>query len=86
MQTVANVMNMEIEVPAGDQAVALGAAMFAATAAGVHASVDEAQRVMSSGTETVYRPDPEQAKRYDELYARYLQLGAFVQRELTPGM
>jgi len=86
MQTVANVMNMEIEVPAGDQAVALGAAMFAATAAGVHSSVDEAQRVMSSGTETVYRPDPEQAKRYDELYARYLQLGAFVQRELTPGM
>jgi len=41
---------------------------------------------MSSGTERVYRPDPEQAKRYDELYARYLRLGAFVQRELTPGM
>ena len=86
MQTVANVMNMEIEVPAGDQAVALGAAMFAATASGVHASMDEAQRVMSSGTETVYRPDPEQAKRYDALYAQYLRLGAFVQRELTAEM
>ncbi len=86
MQTVANVMDMEIEVPAGDQAVALGAAMFAATAAGVHASMAEAQRVMSSGTERVYRPDPEQAKRYGALYARYLRLGAFVQRELTPGM
>src|SRR5437764_1312580 len=77
MQTVANVMNMEIEVPAGDQAVALGAAMFAATASGGHGSMDEAQRVMSSGTETVYRPDPEQAKRYDSLYAQYLRLGAF---------
>ncbi|HEY4882291.1 MAG TPA: ribulokinase [Myxococcales bacterium] len=86
MQTVANVMDMEIEVPAGDQAVALGAAMFAATAAGVHAGIAEAQRVMSSGTERVYRPDPQQAKRYDALYARYLRLGAFVQRELTPGM
>jgi L-ribulokinase len=86
MQTVANVMDMEIEVPTGDQAVALGAAMFAATAAGVHASMADAQRVMSSGTERVYRPDPEQAKRYDALYARYLRLGAFVQRELTPGM
>ena len=86
MQTVANVMDMEIEVPAGDQAVALGAAMFAATAAGVHAGIAEAQRVMSSGTERVYRPDPEEAKRYDALYARYLRLGAFVQRELTPGM
>jgi len=86
MQTVANVMDMEIEVPAGDQAVALGAAMFAATAAGVHAGIAEAQRVMSSGTERVYRPDLQQAKRYDALYARYLRLGAFVQRELTPGM
>jgi L-ribulokinase len=86
MQTVANVMDMEIEVPAGDQAVALGAAMFAATAARVHAGIAEAQRVMASGTERVYRPDPEQAKRYDALYARYLRLGAFVQRELTPGM
>jgi L-ribulokinase len=86
MQTVANVMDMEIEVPAGDQAVALGAAMFAATAAGVHASLAEAQRVMTSGTERVYRPDQEEAKRYDALYARYLRLGAFVQRELTPGM
>jgi L-ribulokinase len=86
MQTVANVMDMEIEVPASDQAVALGAAMFAGTAAGVYASIGEAQGVMSSGTETVYRPEPEQAKRYDSLYADYLRFGAFVQRELTPGM
>lgn len=86
MQTCANVMDMEIEVPAGDQAVALGAAMFAATAGGVHATIDEAQRVMSSGTERVYRPEPEQAKRYHALYAQYVRLGNFVQSELTPGM
>jgi L-ribulokinase len=86
MQTVANVMDMEIELPAGDQAVALGAAMFASTAAGVHPSIDEAQRIMSSGTEATYRPEPEWAKRYDLLYADYLRFGAFVQRELTPHM
>jgi len=86
MQTVANVMNMEIEVPAGDHSVALGAAMFAATAAGVHASVAEAQRAMSSVAEATYRPEPERAKRYDSLYADYLKFGEFVQRELTPRM
>jgi L-ribulokinase len=86
MQTCANVMDIEIEVPAGDQAVALGAAMFAATAGGVYANLNEAQRVMSSGTERVYRPEPEQAKRYHALYAQYVRLGNFVQRELTPGM
>ena len=36
MQTIADVMNMEVTVAAGDQTVALGAAMFAATAAGLY--------------------------------------------------
>ena len=36
MQTIADVMNMDVTVAAGDQTVALGAAMFAATAAGLH--------------------------------------------------
>ena len=83
MQTVANVMGIEIEVPASDQAVALGAAMLAAAAAGVHSSLADAQRAMSSGIETVYRPEPEQVKRYDALYAQYLRFGTFVERQLT---
>ncbi len=83
MQTVANVMNMDIAVSAADQAVALGAAMFAATAAGLHPGVAEAQRAMSAGIERTYRPDPEMATRYDVLYKQYLTLGSFVERELT---
>ena len=83
MQTVADVMNMDIAVSAADQAVALGAAMFAAAAAGLHPSVSDAQRAMSAGTERTYRPDPEMATRYDALYNEYLALGAFVARELT---
>lgn len=79
MQTVADVMNLEVAVAAGDQAVALGAAMFAATAAGLHPSVDDAQRAMSSGTEVTYRPDPLQAKRYDSVYREYQRLGAFME-------
>ena len=75
MQTIADVMNLEVTVAAGDQPVALGAAMFAATAAGLYRQVEEAQRAMSSGTESVYRPDPGRAKRYDRLYKDYLALG-----------
>jgi L-ribulokinase len=83
MQTIADVMNMEVTVAAGDQTVALGAAMFAATAAGLYDKVEAAQQAMSSGTESVYRPDPDRAKRYDRLYRDYLALGAFVENELT---
>jgi L-ribulokinase len=83
MQTIADVMNLEVTVAAGDQTVALGAAMFAATAAGLYRDVEAAQQAMSSGTETVYRPDPDRAKRYDRLYKDYVALGAFVESELT---
>lgn len=79
MQTVADVMNMDVAVSAGDQAVALGAAMFAATAAGIHPNVVAAQKVMSSGTEKTYRPDPVRAQRYDAVYREYLRLGAFME-------
>ncbi|MEP7049094.1 MAG: ribulokinase [Pseudomonadota bacterium] len=82
MQTIADVMNLEVTVPAGDQAVALGAAMFAATAAGVYRDVEEAQRAMASGTESVYQPDPDRAKHYDRVYNDYLSLGSFVESAL----
>jgi L-ribulokinase len=84
MQTIADVMNLEVTVAAGDQPVALGAAMFAATAAGVYPRVEDAQREMSSGVDAVYRPNAARAAHYDRLYKSYLALGAFVERELTP--
>ncbi len=85
MQTIADVLGLEVTVAAGDQPVALGAAMFAAAAAGLYPKVEDAQRAMSSGTEAVYRPDPERARRYDRLYQRYVALGAFVESELERG-
>ncbi len=83
MQTVADVMNMEVAVGAGDQAVALGAAIFAATAAGLYPDVEAAQRAMAAGTEAVYRPDAARARHYDAVYDGYRKLGAFVEFELT---
>jgi L-ribulokinase len=82
MQTIADVMNLEVTVAAGDQPVALGAAMFAATAAGLYDRVEAAQAAMSSGIESVYRPDPERAERYDRVYQDYQALGAFVESEV----
>jgi len=55
--------------------------MFAATAAGLYRRVEAAAHAMSPGTEAVYRPDPERARRYDRLYDDYRALGAFVERE-----
>lgn len=83
MQVLADVLDMTVEVRAGEQPVALGAAMFAATAAGLHATVEEAQRAMSPGTEAHYRPDPARARLYDALYQDYVGLGSFVEEELT---
>jgi len=83
MQIMADVLNMEIEVTAGEQPVALGAAMFAATAAGLYPRVEDAQRAMSPGVETTYRPDPARAELYSSLYLDYLAFGAFVEKELT---
>lgn len=80
MQTVADVLGMDVAVAAGDQAVALGAAMFAATAAGLHPDVEAAQKAMSSGTEKVYRPDPARTQIYDDIYQEYLRLGAFMEK------
>ena len=82
MQTIADVMNLEVTVAAGDQTVALGAAMFAATAAGLYPQVEDAQRAMSSGTERSTSPIPGRAKRYDRLTEDYLALGSFVEDEL----
>ncbi|MDP4204667.1 MAG: ribulokinase [Bacteroidota bacterium] len=74
MQTLANVFNMNIKVSAADQACALGAAMFAAVAAGIHPDVEAAQKAMGQGFDAVYQPDASQVEFYQRLYARYKEL------------
>jgi L-ribulokinase len=83
MQIMADVLDMAIEVPSAEQPVALGAAMFAATAAGLYPRIEDAQRAMSSGLEITYHPDPERATLYASLYRDYTALGRFVETQLT---
>ena len=79
MQTLADVLNMPIKVAASEQACALGAAMFAAVASGIHPTLPEAQEAMSSGFDAVYTPRPAQVAVYHILYQKYLQSGDYLE-------
>lgn len=82
MQTLANVLNMPIKVARSEQACALGAAMFAAVAAGVYSRIEEAQQVMGKGFATQYDPDEDIHRQYLPLYQKYLDLGHFIETRL----
>ena len=82
MQVMADVLGKPIKVCKTMQACALGAAMFAATAAGVYEKVEEASAAMSSGFSKEYIPDPARGAIYAELYKKYLALGSFTESEL----
>lgn len=75
MQTMADILGVPIRVAASDQACALGAAMYAAVAAGVYADIGGAQSAMGAGSDSEYTPDRSRRERYDGLYAEYLRLG-----------
>lgn len=82
MQTLSDVLGMPIKVCRTDQACALGAAMFAATAAGVYATVQEAQQAMNSGFAKEYEPDMARTEAYKAIYDNYLKLGKFTEEKL----
>ncbi len=81
MQTVSDVMNSKISIAASEQACALGAAMFAATAAGLYGDVLSAQSAMGAGFSAEYSPRTDYVEIYNRLYQRYLELGDFVETE-----
>lgn len=86
MQLLADVMNREILVSASDQAVALGAAMFAAVAAGIHPDLPAAQDAMGPGFEATYTPRPDSAAAYDGIYRKYQTLGQAVEKLTQEGL
>jgi L-ribulokinase len=74
MQIYADIFNMPVCVASSANAPALGAAMAAGVAAGVHSNFDEARKCMVAQPARSYVPDKNEAGVYDELYQIYLKL------------
>ena len=74
MQIYADAINRPMKVSASDQTCALGAAIFGAVSGGAIGSVEEAQGNVCAVRDTVYKPIPENAAAYVEVYALYKTL------------
>lgn len=83
MQTMADVIGMPIKVHKSEQTCAAGAAMFAATAAGVFDKVEDAMGAMGQGFDKFYEPNPSASSIYQRRYERYQRLGEFTESELS---
>ena len=79
MQMMADVMNMPIRIHKSEQTCALGAAMFAATAAGIYDKVEDAMIAMGQGFDAEYFPDQSKVDIYRKRFAKYQAFGAFVE-------
>lgn len=77
MQTMADVMNMPIRVHSSEQTCAAGAAMFAATVAGLYPAVEDAMQAMGQGFDIEYKPIRKNVAYYKKKFKRYKKLGAF---------
>jgi L-ribulokinase len=80
MQTVSDVIGLDIKVVESEQACALGSAMFAAVTAGIYSSIEDAQNAMGSGFCKTYTPNMENHAKYADLYAKYANLGTFMEQ------
>lgn len=83
MQMLADVLGMPIKIASSEQAPALGAAMYAATAAGLYPNLNEAISSMGNGFEKTYFPDESKVKMYNEHFESYKKLGAFVEHNIN---
>lgn len=80
MQVMADVMNRPIRIHRSEQTCAAGAAMFAATAAGIYATVEEAMSAMGQGFDTEYHPREESVPLYAARYKKFLELGNYIEQ------
>jgi L-ribulokinase len=81
MQMMADIMNMPIRIHKSEQTCALGAAMFAATAAGIYDKVEDAMEAMGQGFDAEYHPNTERAVLYAKRYQLYTGLGNFIEEQ-----
>ncbi|MDW7695397.1 ribulokinase [Flammeovirgaceae bacterium SG7u.111] len=82
MQTMADIMDMPIKIAKSDQTCALGAAMFAATVAGLYPTVGEASKAIGGGFDAEYTPNQANVEKYKELYAKYQAYGEVIENQI----
>jgi len=82
MQVMANVVNMPIRIHRSEQTCALGAAMFAATAANIYPKVEDAMNAMGQGFDLEYKPNPKLIAHYSNHFGKYKRLGSMIESEL----
>ncbi len=80
MQIVTDVLNMPVSVVRSEQTCALGSAMAASVASGIHKNFSQAQKAMGNGIEKEYLPRKEFVLIYGELYKKYLQLADDIEK------
>jgi len=83
MQTVTDILDLNIKVVKSEQTCALGAAMCAATVSGIYPSIQVAQERMGQGFEKEYKPQKERVEKYKKIYDKYIKLGDFIENNLT---
>lgn len=81
MQTLADVLNMPIKVASSEQAPALGAAMYASVASGIHPNLPAAITAMGNGFDKVYHPNAKRVPVFQNRYEKYLSFGGFVESQ-----
>jgi L-ribulokinase len=74
MQVYADVTRMPLHLAGSEQGPALGSAMHAAVAAGVHPDIRAAAEAMGKVSRDAYVPDEARADAYDALYEHYVRL------------
>lgn len=79
MQMMADVMDMPIRIHKSEQTCAAGAAMFAATAAGIYNKVEDAMAAMGQGFDAVYKPDQSKVGLYKKRYEKFNKLGGLME-------
>lgn len=81
MQMLSDVLQLPIYISGTSQGGAVGSAIYAAAAAGVYASLDEAAEAMGSIKEQHFEPNKEIYPLYEAVYNEYLRLHDYFGKE-----
>jgi len=76
-------LQMPIRIHQFEHTCALGAAMFAATVAGIYPDVQQAMAAMGGGFDVEYKPNADLAGFYSKRYQQYVSLGQYTEANTT---